>query len=446
LGKLKYDLHCPAFLVGILLMRQRTLLLLLVAFVIVGSIFVIVTKKTELGLDLQGGTQLTLQAKTTEKVTQITPEVMKGVQTVMEQRLNGLGVSEVVIQLKGSDQILVQLPGIKDPDRAERLLGDTAQLEFRVEKAGGVPGEFVKTDLGGSDLTNATPESLANKGGWEVAIEFTGPGGDKFAKLTADLGGTGRRLGIYLDNKAISTPTVGPEFAGRGITGGKAVITGMKNAQEATELAVKLKAGALPVPVTVIENRTVGATLGADSVRQSLYTGIGGTVLVLIFMIAYYRLPGFVADIALVIYGLTTFAIFKLIPVTLTLPGIAGFILSIGMAVDANVLIFERTKEELRAGKQLFTSVEAGFKRAFTSIFDSHITSLISCAVLFYLGTGLVKGFALTLAIGLLVNLFTAITCSRTLLLTMLNFPSLRKPSLFGVMDPKKATAQAAQQ
>jgi len=206
------------------------------------------------------------------------------------------------------------------------------------------------------------------------------------------------------------------------------------------------KAGALPVPVTVIENRTVGATLGADSVRQSLYTGIGGTVLVLIFMIAYYRLPGFVADIALVIYGLTTFAIFKLIPVTLTLPGIAGFILSIGMAVDANVLIFERTKEELRAGKQLFTSVEAGFKRAFTSILDSHITSLISCAVLFYLGTGLVKGFALTLAIGLLVNLFTAITCSRTLLLTMLNFPSLRKPSLFGVTDPKKATAQAAQQ
>lgn len=423
-------------------MRQRTLLLLLVALVIVGSILVITIKPTVLGLDLQGGTQLTLQAKPSDKVKRITPEVMRGVQAVMEQRLNGLGVSEVVIQLKGSDQVLVQLPGIKDPDRAERLLGDTAQLEFRGEKpvVGGAPGEFAKTDLGGSDLINAYPQALQGGKGWEVALEFTPAGGEKFARLTGELGGTGRRLGVYLDAKPISTPTVGAEFAGRGITGGKAVITGSFSAQEASELSIKLKAGALPVPVEVIENRTVGATLGADSVRQSLYTGIAGTVLVLIFMVAYYRLPGIVADIALVIYGLSTFAIFKLIPVTLTLPGIAGFILSIGMAVDANVLIFERTKEELRAGKQLFTSVEAGFKRAFSSIFDSHITSLISCAVLFYLGTGLVKGFALTLAIGLLVNLFTAITCSRTLLLTMLNFPSLRKPSLFGIKDKDAKT------
>ncbi len=415
-------------------MRQRTLLLLLVALVIVGSILIIATRPTVLGLDLQGGTQLTLLAKPTDKVKAINQEVLKGVAAVIEQRVNGLGVSEAIVQLQGQDRVLVQLPGIKDPEAAIRLLGDTAQLEFRKEV---VPGsnQFVPTNLTGADLTNATPQALQNGNGWEVSIEFTPAGGEKFAQLTGELGGTGRRLGIYLDQRQISAPNVGVEFQGRGISGGKAVITGSFSAQEAAELGIKLKAGALPVPIEILENRTVGATLGADSVRQSLYTGIAGTVLVLIFMVAVYRLPGFVADVSLVIYGLATFAIFKLIPVTLTLPGIAGFILSIGMAVDANVLIFERTKEELRAGKQLFTSVEAGFQRAFSSILDSHITSLISCAVLFFLGTGLVKGFALTLAIGLLVNLFTAVTCSRTLLLTLLNFSNLRKPSLFGVTN-----------
>ncbi|MBW4699441.1 MAG: protein translocase subunit SecD [Aphanocapsa lilacina HA4352-LM1] len=418
-------------------MRQRTLLLLLVAVVIVGSILIVATRPTVLGLDLQGGSQLTLLAKPTDKVKVINQEVMKGVAAVVEQRVNGLGVSEAVVQLKGSDQILVQLPGVKDPTQAERLLGDTAQLEFRKEAPN---GEFEKTDLTGADLTNAFPQALQSGNGWEVALEFTGPGGEKFARITRDLAGTGRRLGVFLDEEAISTPTVGVEFVDRGITGGKAVITGNFSAQEASELGIKLKAGALPVPVEIIENRTVSATLGADSVRQSLYTGIAGTLLVFIFMVAYYRLPGLIADMALIIYGLSTFAIFKLIPVTLTLPGIAGFILSIGMAVDANVLIFERTKEELRAGKQLFTAVEAGFSRAFTSIFDSHATSLISCAVLFWLGTGLVKGFALTLAIGLIVNLFTSVTCSRTFLLTILNFPALRKPALFGVSDvPAKA-------
>ncbi|UFP95747.1 protein translocase subunit SecD [Gloeobacter morelensis] len=418
-------------------MRQRTLLLLLVAVVIVGSILIVATRPTVLGLDLQGGSQLTLLAKPTDKVKTINQEVMKGVAAVVEQRVNGLGVSEAVVQLKGSDQILVQLPGVKDPTQAERLLGDTAQLEFRKEAPN---GEFEKTDLTGADLTNAFPQALQSGNGWEVALEFTGPGGEKFARITRELAGTGRRLGVFLDEEAISTPTVGVEFVDRGITGGKAVITGNFSAQEASELGIKLKAGALPVPVEIIENRTVSATLGADSVRQSLYTGIAGTLLVFIFMVAYYRLPGLIADMALIIYGLSTFAIFKLIPVTLTLPGIAGFILSIGMAVDANVLIFERTKEELRAGKQLFTAVEAGFSRAFTSIFDSHATSLISCAVLFWLGTGLVKGFALTLAIGLIVNLFTSVTCSRTFLLTILNFPALRKPALFGVSDvPAKA-------
>jgi preprotein translocase subunit SecD len=186
------------------------------------------------------------------------------------------------------------------------------------------------------------------------------------------------------------------------------------------------------VPIKIVENRTVGATLGQDSVRRSVYAALGGSVLVLVFMGLYYRLPGLIADVALCVYGLLTFAIFVLVGVTLTLPGIAGFILSIGMAVDANILIFERTREELRAGKTLYRSIESGFYRAFSSILDSNITTLIACGALYWLGTGLVKGFALTLSIGVCVSMFTAITCSRTLMFTAISFPNLRKPELFG--------------
>jgi preprotein translocase subunit SecD len=240
-------------------------------------------------------------------------------------------------------------------------------------------------------------------------------------------------LGIFLDDVLISAPIVGPEFARTGITGGTAVITGNFTVETATDLAVKLRAGALPVPIQVIENRTVGATLGEVSVRRSLYAGIGGLVLVFLFMVAYYRLPGLIADIALLIYALCTFALFQLLGVTMTLPGIAGFILSIGMAVDANVLIFERIKEELRAGKSIYKSISEGFNRAFSSILDSNVTTLLVCGVLFWLGMGLVKGFAVTLGIGILVSFFTAITCTRSLLLAAMGIPSLRKPEFYGV-------------
>ncbi|HLO49458.1 MAG TPA: protein translocase subunit SecD, partial [Kamptonema sp.] len=195
--------------------------------------------------------------------------------------------------------------------------------------------------------------------------------------------------------------------------------------------------GALPLPVEIVENRTVGATLGRDSIQSSIYAGLGGLTLVLIFMIAYYRLPGVIADVALLIYSLLTWASFVLLGVTLTLPGIAGFILSIGMAVDANVLIFERTREELRAGKTLYRSVESGFYRAFSSILDGNVTTLIACAALFWLGSGLVKGFAVTLGLGVMVSMFTAITCSRTLLLVVLSFPELRRPQWFCPNLPK---------
>ena len=233
------------------------------------------------------------------------------------------------------------------------------------------------------------------------------------------------------------------QYAQTGITGGGAVIEGSFTAERASDIAVQLRGGALPLPVEVVENRTVGATLGRDSVQSSIYAGIGGLVLVLIFMVVYYRLPGLVADLALIIYAVLTYAAFNLLGVTLTLPGIAGFILSIGMAVDANVLIFERTREELRAGKTLYRSIEGGFYRAFPSILDGHVTTLISCAALFWLGAGLVKGFALTLALGVGLSLFTSLTCTRTLLFYVQIIQWLRKLEFYGPKLPSANQSQA---
>lgn len=266
---------------------------------------------------------------------------------------------------------------------------------------------------------------------WEVVIEFDSEGAAKFTDLSRTMAGTGRSIGIFLDSRLISYPIVNVRYADTGITGGIAVISGNFDAESASDLAIQLRGGALPLPVEVAETRTVGPTLGRDSIERSLYAAIAGLILVLIFMAVYYRLPGILADIALVVYSLLTLAAFNLLGVTLTLPGIAGFILSIGMAVDANVLIFERTREELRSGKTLYRSVESGFYRAFSSILDSNVTTLIACIALFWLGAGLVKGFALTLGIGVLISMFTAVTCSRTLLLFTLGMPQFRKPELF---------------
>ncbi|MBO3458107.1 protein translocase subunit SecD [Aetokthonos hydrillicola Thurmond2011] len=466
--------------------RQRSLLALIIVLVI-AAIAAIATISVPLGLDLRGGSQLTIQVKTTPEIKQITERELEAVKRVVEGRINGLGVSEPVIQTVGTDKILVQLPGVNDPQQAERVLGGTAQLEFRQQKPGTEAQLFAfhatqvqlkakqeqlkKTNdtaaiaknqeeikknnqeidklfestnppLTGKYLKDAYGEPTQGTS-WNVAIQFDKTGGDLFAKITKNLAGTGRSIGIFLDKELISYPTVPPEFATAGITGGQAVITGRFTPQEAQDLGVQLHGGSLPVPVEIGEIRTVGATLGKDSIQSSIYAGVGGLVLVLIFMVGYYRLPGVVADIALIIYALLTYASFALLGVTLTLPGIAGFVLSIGMAVDANVLIFERTREELRAGKTLYRSVEAGFYRAWSSILDSHVTTLISCAALFWLGTGLVKGFALTLALGLGVNLFTAITCSRTLLLLTLGFPTLRKPELFCPNLPTSINSKA---
>ena len=461
-------------------MQKQRAYIVLILVLVAAAIAILVSLPLELGLDLRGGAQLTIQVKPTEEVQQITPDDLQAVKEVIANRINEFGVSETTVQTVGEDKILVQLPGESDPQTAERRLKGTAKLEFRQQEQGTegdlaaesqvrqqlalqlsllqASGEaeqnieeitklreslqaseqaimdlFKPVGLTGKNLEEALPQPTQAGNLWEVAIRFDDEGGKKFAELTKNLAGTGRSLGIFLDNQLISAPVVGAEFADTGIAGGRAVITGNFNIESARDLAIQIKGGSLPFPVEVVENRTVGATLGQDSIRRSIYAGMAGLVLVLIFMAVYYRLPGIIADAALGVYTLLTLACYSLIGVTLTLPGIAGFILSIGMAVDANVLIFERTREELRAGKTLYRSVESGFYRAFSSILDSNVTTLIACGALLWKGSGLVRGFALTLAIGVIVSMFTAVTCSRTLmLLTVLGSPKVRqKPELF---------------
>ena len=438
-------------------MQRQNWLLLLIIGLVVASIFVLIKLPLQLGLDLRGGSQLTIQVKPTETVKTIQPNDLKAVQNVIENRVNALGVSESLVQTVDSkNQVIVQLPGVTNPKEAERSqysifqqkkaelaalkaenkpenAAKIAELEQSLQKSKeAILNLFESVDLTGKNLQNATISSTQGTN-WEVAITFDSEGGSKFAELTKAIAGTGRSIGIFLDNELISAPVVDVQFAQTGITGGRAVITGNFTAETANDLAIQLRGGSLPFPVKVEEIRTVGATLGQDSIRRSIYAGLVGLLLVLIFMAVYYRLPGIIADVSLIIYTILSLGAFALVGVTMTLPGIAGFILSIGMAVDANVLIFERTREELRAGKSLFRAVESGFYRAFSSILDSNVTTLIACAALFWLGSGLVKGFALTLAIGVAVSMFTALTCSRTLLLiTVLNVPSVRqKPQLF---------------
>ena len=472
--------------------QQQQLLLGLILVMVIAAVTVIATIPVPLGLDLRGGSQLTIQVKTTPEITQIGEPELEAVQTVLGNRVNGLGVSEPVIQTAGTDKILIQLPGVDNPEQAERVLGGTAQLEFMTQKQNteaqlfalranreqlkakqeelrsvenkdkaaieknqqelktnqeAIAELFASVDppLTGTFLTNATPYSPQQGArGWAVGLQFNQEGGRLFADLTKNLAGTGRSIGIFLDNELISAASVAITYANTGITGGSAEISGSFTAQDAQDLAVQLRGGSLPVPIEIVENRTVGATLGRDSIQRSIYAAVGGLILVLIFMVVYYRLPGIIADLALIIYALLTWACFALLGVTLTLPGIAGFILSIGMAVDANVLIFERTREELRSGKSLYRSVESGFFRAWSSILDSNITTLIACAALFWLGFGLVKGFAVTLAVGVAVSMFTAVTCSRTLMFIAIRIDSIRKPELFCPSLPTSNKAQVA--
>jgi len=403
----------------------------------------------KLGLDLRGGSQLLLQALPSKLVPEINADVMRGVETVIDNRVNSLGVSETIVQRSGKDRLIVELPGVKDPQQAKDRIGTTALLEFK-ELDVGPDGGAIWKDVGltGAEFKRAQAVPMVSGGSWRITFEFKPEGAKKFADLTSRL--VGRQIGIFLDGEPTERGPDGrplPIEEYRGITvrepilAGNGEITGNFTRDQAVDLSVKLNAGALPVPVRILEERTVGATLGQDSIQKSLVAGCVGIAAVMLFMLCVYRVPGLVADTALILYTLTTLAIFKSIPVTLTLAGIAGFILSVGMAVDANILIFERTKEELKAGKNLYSAIEAGFSRAFSSIFDSNVNSLIACAVLMLFGTSIVKGFAVTLAIGVAVSMFSAITATRVLLHLV-----PKRFGLFGMKYERKAPQVAAKE
>jgi len=372
------------------------------------------------GLDLQGGIHLAYELDQSKIDQKDKASSVQSVINVIDRRINALGVSEPVIQsakVGDKDAVIIELPGVTDVNEAISLIGKTAQLKFMEYNAGDADNaesqnpanQWKDTELTGANLKHADVQFDQNSGEPQVAIQFDAEGSKIFADLTQK--NLQKPIAIALDNEIISAPTVQTV-----IENGQAVITGKFSIDEAKKLAIELNAGALKVPINLVEQRNIGATLGSSSVKKSLMAGIVGLVLVALFMIIYYKVPGLLATLALFIYALIVLALFKLIPVTLTLAGIAGFILSVGMAVDANILIFERTKEELMAGKTVGLAIEDGFRRAWSSIRDSNFSSLITCLILYYGTTGLVRGFAVTLAIGILISMFTAITVTRTFL------------------------------
>lgn len=367
------------------------------------------------GLDLQGGTHVVLEAVETPEAP-VNDDALNRVVAIIERRVNELGLTEPLIQRQGARRIIVELPGIKDPDAAIAMLGKTAMLEFK-DPTG-------KTVLTGKDLKDAQAQKdQANRS--LVGLEFSDEGADKFFKVTS--ANVNQQIAILLDGQVLTAPVVNEP-----IRGGKAVITGSRSLEEAQHLAILLRSGSLPVKMEVIENRTVGPTLGQDSKDKSAQAFVIGIAGIVLFMVLYYRLSGVVATIALLLYVLLLLGSMKLLDATLTLPGIAGIILGVGMAVDANVLIFERFKEELRAGKTLRSAIDSGFARAFATILDSNITTLFVAGVLFYMGTGPVRGFAVTLALGILISMFTAITITKFMLKTLINSGMIKNSKLFG--------------
>jgi preprotein translocase subunit SecD len=367
------------------------------------------------GLDLQGGTHVVLEAVDTPEA-KVDEDAVQRVVKILERRINELGLTEPIIQRQGDRRIIVELPGVKDPEKAIEILGKTAMLEF-VDEAG-------TTVLTGKDLKDARAQ-VSQGSRPEVSIEFSPEGTKAFADLTAN--NVGRRIAILLDKQVLTAPTVNEP-----IPGGKAVITGSQTIEEAQRLAILLRSGALPVKVDIMETRTVGPTLGQDSKDKSIRAFAIGIAAIVLFMLLYYRLSGLVANMALVAYVLMLMWSLAGLNATLTLPGIAGIILSMGMAVDANVLIFERFKEEHRNGKTMRAAMEAGFTRAFSTILDSNVTTLIAAAVLFYFGTGAVKGFAVTLAIGNIISMFTAVTLTRYAMRILINTNLVKNPKFYG--------------
>ena len=480
-------------------MKRRQGWLFFIIFLLTFSIYLLINFPLQLGLDLKGGSQLTLQLVKQEG--KVSKEELEAVNAVLDRRVNNLGVAESNLQTLGRDQLILELPGEQNPLSASRILGKTALLEFRTQKVGTgselknlqlqrfkinelidqlsivdkrnddnyltiikdnlieiennlnfssdnlklfdklvdtkkfinnkIANLFAKTDLSGKDLINAGRRQEQTNNNWEVLLSFSNEGGEKFAQITRSIAGTDQLLSIILDGESISEASVGSQFINTGITGGSATISGNFSADNAKELEVQLKGGSLPLPIEIVETNTIGPLLGSKNIVKSLYAAICGLIFVGIFMIFNYRILGFVSVISLIFYGFFNLALYSLIPVTLTLPGIAGLILSIGMAVDANVLIFERIREELKNGNTLIRSIDSGFQRANSSIIDGHITTFLSCFVLFILGTNFVKGFAATLGIGVAISLFTSLNCSKTILRFLTTYQSLRQKSLY---------------
>lgn len=410
-------------------MKNKIIMFWVIIALSVISIAIIKLKPIPLGLDLVGGSRIVLEAQTTQNIPTIDNDTMDGLKAAIENRVNALGVSETMVQRLGEKRLLIEIPNVADPKYAREIIGETAELDFKqpiIDKNGAVIG-WESSGLSGDDLKKAELGADV-AGNWMISLHFNLKGAEKFAKLTEKY--IHYPIAIYFNGENISEPVVQSK-----ITAGDAQITGKFSKEEAKKVVDFLNAGALPVPAKIIEENIVGPTLGADSLDKSKFAGIIGLSAVMIFMIIWYRVPGLIADIALIIYSLIVFAIFKTIPVTLTLAGIAGFILSIGMAVDANILIFERTKEELKAGRTLFTAINSGFDRAWSSIFDSNMSTIITCVILYFLGSNIVKGFALTLAIGVLVSMFSAITVTKNFMHLMFGTGQLKHPALFGLKE-----------
>lgn len=394
--------------------------------------------KVRLGLDLQGGAQLVYQADLSKVNGSDKTQAMESLTKVIGQRVNPGGTSEINIQTSGSNRVIIELPGIKNLDEAISTIGKTADLQFSEVKVSSGSTQIIPipTGLSGKDVQRATVDFDPQTSQPIVSLQLkSGAPTQKFGELTTRINKEGSRLLVTLDQDVV----FGPATVSNPITDGKAVLSGNFTTADAKKTAQLINAGALPVPISLVEQRTVGATLGQESIAKSVIAGIIGLTVVALFMILYYRLAGVIAVVALTIYTLITLALYKISgvspsPIVLTLAGIAGFILSIGMAVDANILIFERTKEEYRGGKEFVSAVESGFDRAWSSIRDSNVSTLITCAILFMFAGSvpIIKGFAVTLAVGVLISMFTAITVSRTLLRMVMRTKWGVNPKLYG--------------
>nr|PZN69776.1 MAG: protein translocase subunit SecD [Bacillota bacterium] len=378
-----------------------------------------ILRHMKLGLDLQGGAHIVLEGVDSE-LGEVTPDRIQAARGVIENRINALGVSEPIVQVDGRNRIIVEIAGAANIDEAREVIGKTAVLKF-VDPDG-------NEVLTGNDVEKASVAQNPSGGGFVVTLKLKGDGPKKFHEATSKW--VGQPIYILLDDEVISAPVVQEP-----IPGGEAVITGNFTAEEAGRLATLINGGALPIKLVEVEARMVSATLGADSIAKSLRAGWIGLVGVLLFMILLYRIPGLLADIALGVYAILNMVVLLAIGAVFTLPGIAGLLLGIAMAVDGNVIIFERIKEELRKGKGLRSGIDAGFHRAYVTVLDSQVTTAIAAAILWYLGTGPVRGFAITLFVGTVLSIFTAVTFTRWLVKLTVDTGWFNKRTLFGVKE-----------